>query len=143
MDDLGECASRYEVSLIAAALRWVQYTRRRACLVLSRDDFVLWARSSKRAFRTGLYIKTAGRPPVPVPPSALACRQHELDGGRGSTSHSPGVWFPEECEELVLYSDQYDFAVSLLHFSNAVESFERDEETEEDVSGRYRNLLNR
>jgi hypothetical protein len=143
LDDLGECASRYEVSLIAAALRWVQYTRRRACLVLSRDDFVLWARSSDRAFRTGLYIKTTGRPPVSVPPSALACRQHELVGGRGSTRHAPGVWFSEECGELVLYSDQYDFTISLLHFSNVVESFDPDEEVEEDVSDRYAKLLNR
>jgi hypothetical protein len=141
--DLGECANRYEVSLIAAALRWVQYTGRRACLILSRDDFVLWARSSERAFRTGLYIKTAGLPPVPVPPSALACRQHELVGGRGSTRHPPGVWFSEECEELVLYSDQYDFTISLLHFSNVVEGFEPDEEAEEDVSDRYAKLLNR
>ncbi|RKT37980.1 ImmA/IrrE family metallo-endopeptidase [Thiocapsa rosea] len=142
-EELGECARRYEVSLIAAALRWIQYTRRRAMLVLSRDEFVLWARSSKRAFRTRLYIKTADRPPVPVPPSALAARQHELDACRGSTRHAPGVWFPEDCEELVLFSDQYDFTISLLHFSDTVDSLEQDEEAEEDVSARYDKLLNR
>lgn len=139
--DLGECADRYQVSLIAATLRWVQYTRRRACLVLSRDGFVLWARSSKRAWRTGLFIKTVDRPPVPIPDLSLASRHDSLDGGRGAMRHAPGVWFPEECEELVLFSDQYDFTISLLHFSNAVDRHEKDEEPEEDVADRFSRLL--
>src|SRR5436190_1381407 len=37
LDTLGHCADRYEVSLIAAALRWLEYTDRRSVLVVSRD----------------------------------------------------------------------------------------------------------
>lgn len=118
LDDLSACAGRYDVSLIAAVLRWLQYTRRRACLVVSRDEFVLWARSSKKAFKTGIYIKTANCSPVPVPINSLAAQRNYINDHRISIKHEPGVWFKEECEESVLFSDQYDFTISLLHFSN-------------------------
>jgi hypothetical protein len=143
LDDLGGCANRYTVSLIAATLRWIQYTRRRSCLVLSRDGFVLWARSSKRALRTGIFIKTAGRPPVPIPSLSLASRRDCVEDGKGATRHEPGVWFQEECEEIALFSDQYDFTISLLHFSDAVVRGEQDEESVEDMTDRFSRLLNR
>jgi hypothetical protein len=143
LDDLGACADRYMVSLIAVALRWIQYTRRRACLVLSREGFVLWARSSKRAFRSGIFIKTTGRPAVPLPSQSLAVLQDTFGGNRGAMKHGPDVWFREECEELVLFSDQYDFTISLLHFSDAVDRMEVDEEPEESVSEKFSRLLAR
>jgi len=45
-DMIAHCADRYRVSLIAAVLRWLSYTEKRAVLVVSRDGFILWARSS-------------------------------------------------------------------------------------------------
>jgi len=45
-DVLGNCADRYEVSLVATILRWLQYTERRALLVTSVDGFVKWLWSS-------------------------------------------------------------------------------------------------
>jgi hypothetical protein len=47
LDIISHCADRYRVSLIAALLRWPEYTERRAVLVVSRDGFILWGRSSK------------------------------------------------------------------------------------------------
>src|SRR6185436_13658296 len=35
------CTNRYRVSLIAAALRWLSYTERRAILVVSVDGYIL------------------------------------------------------------------------------------------------------
>jgi hypothetical protein len=39
LDMISHCADRYRVSLIAAVLRWLQYTSRRAVLVVSRDGY--------------------------------------------------------------------------------------------------------
>lgn len=47
LDAIAHCADRYEVSLIAATLRWLEYTERRSVLVVSRDEFILWARSKQ------------------------------------------------------------------------------------------------
>ncbi len=43
LDMIAHCADRYNVSLIAAIMRWLEYTERRAVLVVSRDGFILWA----------------------------------------------------------------------------------------------------
>jgi IrrE N-terminal-like domain len=123
LEVLRACADRYGVSLIAATLRWLEYTSRRAVLVLSREGFVLWSRASETALRSGLFIKTAGRPPVEVPPDSLTARL--VDGPeRSSAAHPEGIWFTEECRELVLPSERYDFAISLLLFSDTLPDWE-------------------
>jgi hypothetical protein len=45
LDLISHCSDRYRVSLIAAILRWLSYTDKRAVLVVSRDGYILWARS--------------------------------------------------------------------------------------------------
>lgn len=120
LDDLGECAVRYGVSLVAATLRWLQYTERRAVLVVSREGYILWARSSPTALRTGAYFKTAGRPPIPVPDASLAAQPALLTNSKGQLEHDADVWFAEPCEEIALASDQYDFTISLLHLDRFI-----------------------
>lgn len=118
LDDIGACAERYDTSLVAATLRWLQFTERRSVLVVTRDGFILWARSSQKALKTGAYFKTAGRPPIPVPDSSLAAQPGLLDRSRGLLAHDEDVWFAEPCEEIALASDQYDFTISLLHLGD-------------------------
>ena len=65
---------RYRVSLIAAVLRWLSYTGKRAILVVSRDGLVLWVRSSEPAWRTSAFFKTSVAGPIEVPATALPSR---------------------------------------------------------------------
>ncbi len=133
LDDLGECADRYKVSLVAAILRWLDYTERRSVLVMSREGFILWARSSANALKTGAFFRTANRPPVSIPDSSLAVQRSRLENCMGSAKHESGIWLSEPCEETALISDQYDFTISLLHLDEADTRFELEEEPEEDV----------
>jgi hypothetical protein len=133
LDEIGACAERYQVSLIAATLRWLQYTERRSVLVVSTDGFILWARSSQSAWKTGAYFKTAGRSPILIPSSSLPSRTDLLTSNKGAVAHDAGVWFREPCEEVALLSDQYEFAISLLHLGDAIARWDFDEEKEEDV----------
>ena len=130
LEDIGACAERYGTSLTAATLRWLEYTTRRAVLAVSRDGFVLWSRSSRRALRTGRYFRTASGPPVPVPASSLA---NAPIGTAGPTTvrHDTGVWFDEPCEEIALFSDRYDFAISLLHLEDAETDDQFEDEPDE------------
>ena len=132
LDDLGGCAQRYGVSLVASTLRWLQYTERRALMVVSRDGFILWARSSRAALRTGAYFKTAGRSAIGVPARSLAAQPELLEKSRGHILHDGGVWFAEPCEEIALASDQYDFTISLLHLERVIGLSRFDEEEDED-----------
>lgn len=137
LDGLGGCAQRYGVSLVAATLRWLQYTERRAVMVVSRDGFILWARSSPAALRTGTYFKTAGRPAIPVPASSLAAQSELLEKSRGQMAHDGDVWFAEPCEEIALASDQYDLTISLLHLERVMSVSRFDEVDDERDSFDY------
>jgi IrrE N-terminal-like domain len=135
LDMISHCADRYRVSLMAALLRWLQYTERRAVLVVSRDGFILWARSSKRALRTGAFFRTSGAP-VTLPAASLAGRADRLVDGRAGIDLPAGVWMREDVREMTIFADQYDFAISLLMLSNDAPAWQ-DEEPVEDVYDRF------
>ena len=120
LDALGGCAGRYDVSLTAATLKWLSYTQRRAVLVVSRDGFVLWAWSSREAFRSGAFFKTSNAPPRPLPAASLAARGPGGGKCAVTTHFEEGVWFQgEPCTEVALFSDRYDFTISLLQLGTA------------------------
>lgn len=119
IDEIGACADRYVVSLIAAISRWLQYTSRCSVLVVSRDGYILWARSSKSALRSGLFFKTRDCPPIEMPEGSLA-RLGATLFAHDAIDHRTEVWLQEPCLEYALFSDQYDFTLSMLHFDNVV-----------------------
>lgn len=129
LHDLAGCGERYGVSLIAATLRWLEYAERRSVLVVSRDGFVMWARSSKSALRTGAYYRTANRPPIPVPATSLAATAGY--SGEKLVAEHDDAWFGEPSTEIALASDNYDFTISLVHLEEAVWRTRFDEDTSE------------
>ena len=139
-DQLGDCANRYEVSLMAATLRWLQYTSRRSMLVVSSDGFILWSRSSKPAFQSGIYYKTHGQPPIEVPAQSLAASENTMTRISHTAAHDSKIWLSRHCIEHLIISDQYDLRMSLLHFEYAAPRFDDIEDEVEDVSSRFRNL---
>ena len=129
LDALSDCADRYDVSLTAAALKWLSYTERRSVLVVSRDEFILWAWSSKAAYRTGAFFKTANRPPRPIPAVSLAAHGRKGEMRTAASEFEEGIWFEREpCTELALFSDRYDFTISLLHLGAAPSQYEDDDD---------------
>lgn len=127
------CKERYQVSLIAAVLRWLSYTEKRAILVVSRDGYILWARSSEPAFRTGAYFKTSDRPPIEIPASSLPSNPALLINGQASVDHARGIWLPEPTREMTISAEQYDFSLSLLLLDDAQGPPLADGEPEEDT----------
>jgi len=115
LDDLGTCAERYGVSLMAAILRWLDYTKCYSVLVLSRDGFILWARSSMPALRSGAYFRTKNQQPIPIPATSLAAGINRVETNDNVRIHGENVWLPVPCEEINLASETYDFNISLLH----------------------------
>ena len=133
---LRACAERYKVSLIAAALRWLSYTEKRAILVVSRDGFILWARSSEPAWRTGAFFKTS-EGPIEIPASSLPLNPQLLVDGRGEADHPRGTWMREPAREMTILAEQYDFSLSLLLLDDARLPYFADAEPEEDTYDRF------
>lgn len=119
-DDLKHCVERYDVSLIASTLRWLQYTTRLSVLIVSRDGFILWARSSKKALRSGLYFKTRNQAAIAVPVESLAAKPSSFKGIASSCEFQKDSWFNLPCTEHAILSAQYDFTLSLVHFHEAI-----------------------
>jgi IrrE N-terminal-like domain len=119
-DQLSACATRYEVSLVAAILRWLRYTERRAIILVSRDGFMKWAWSSEPALKSGRYFRTSGAP-VELPPLSAVGRSEFTDETRAGIDHPAGVWFAEPTKELSIRSARYDLTYTLLHLSNPIE----------------------
>lgn len=114
---LGHCADRYGVSLTAAALRWTEIADKRAVLVASRDDHMLWAKSSKAAFKSGAYFATR-KHTIELPCEALA---HSHNGGASAKTQTTWAqrWFPREpasmpLSEMTKVAGQYDYTLTLL-----------------------------
>jgi hypothetical protein len=80
---------------------------------VSRDGFILWSRASDAAAKTGAVFRTSGSP-IEIPARSLAASQDQLADGRAGVLHGPGVWFGEEVREMTIFSEQYDFTVTLL-----------------------------
>jgi hypothetical protein len=135
-DGLSLCAARYNVSLLAAALQWLSYTRQRALIVVSRDGYVLWSWSSESARRSGNIIRTSGSP-VEIPLDSVAANPNPGNSARVPFQDNGGIWFPEPVEEQAIFSDNYDFVISLLTLEEIVP--EVDEEDETDLVDQFMN----
>lgn len=114
IDELSACAERYGVSLVAAIMRWLEYTERRAVLVVSRDGGAIWSKASDAAFKTGRFIRTA-KQTFMLPAASLSARDQFDGSGRATGTHPPGIWFPEVTEEISVRSNRYDLTLTLLH----------------------------
>lgn len=139
IDTLAQCSERYRVSLIAAVLQWLKFTERRAVLVVSRDGYILWARSSDAALKTRAYFRTSFGP-IEVPAKSLVGRQDLSVDVRTGIDLPAGGWFAEPVREMTIFAEQYDFAVSLLMLSNDPPPFEkgRDEDAYDWTTRRQR-----
>lgn len=141
-DLLGHCADRYGVSLTAAALRWTEIAPKRAVLVASRDDHMLWAKSNEAALRSGAYFATR-KNTIELPRQALAHSYNGWDAGDQQTGRAQD-WFPREpgsmpVTEMTRVAGQYDYTLTLLLMSDAEWQRPRydDEEAEEDTFDRF------
>jgi hypothetical protein len=135
LDALGACADRYGVSLTAVVLRWLEYTERRALIVVSREGFALWARSSSSALRSGRFIRSTS-PPFELPAQSCAVLGLTSGEARNGIVHPAGVWFPEPVEEVSIVSERHEQVISILHLGDLDRGYHVEEAEVEDAFDR-------
>jgi hypothetical protein len=114
LDLLSACASRYEVSMTAAILKWLSFTEQAAVVITAREGMVLWWRPSDNA-KSMAYTQLREGMELPKGSAALAPNWSSMQEMRHGTELPAGVWFPEiPVREMVVVSDRYDMTVSLL-----------------------------
>jgi hypothetical protein len=118
LDLLSHCADRYGTSLTATILKWIECTEESAVFLMSREGYIDWARSSKRAMEAGAFFRTRKDGPIAVPAQSYAADTnlpHDVLG----TEIASSIWFPSSEEhfpilEMKLTADQYDYTLTLL-----------------------------
>lgn len=110
----GHCAERYQTSLTATLLKWLEFTEETAMLVVAdHDEFICWSFCSQSAKRLGVY-KAPGEV---VPASVLEYLKTNTSNSRLPRRALAGVWHPiEEAIESVIVSDQFEQLIFLIHF---------------------------
>lgn len=136
MELLDDCAKRYGVSLTAAVLKWLEFTPQRAVLVVSRDEHILWARSSQSALKSGAFFRTRNRV-VPLPAGSFAACEDIMAPERQGIELAAQTWFPREPEdmslrEMKIVSDRYEQTMSLLILPKAEPRYWQREDGEGD-----------
>jgi hypothetical protein len=113
-------------------------------LVASRDDHLLWAKSSKAALRSGAYFATR-RHTIELPREALA---HSANGtvDRDEQTLSAQRWFPREpasmpLSEMTVVAGQYDYTLTLLLMPVAEWSGARHDEEDVLLVDTYTNFI--
>jgi hypothetical protein len=114
LDLLKHCADRYDVSLTAAALKWLESTGLCAAVVVATNGFVLWGRRSAAAGRARIFF-----------PSGMELPRGSLAAGSGGSSPPsegqdlpPGVWWNRPVREVAIFADHYEMTISLLIFED-------------------------
>ncbi len=142
-DLLMHCADRYGASLTAAALHWIEIAPRRAVLVASRDDHLLWSKSNQAAFKSGAYFATR-KNTIELPQDALAHTNNLLDVSAQEQSTRAQTWFPREpasmpLTEMTRVAGSYGYALTLLLMPDAEWRWPQheDDEPEKDTFDRF------
>ncbi len=131
-------ADHFDVSITAAILKWIEFTNKRAMLIVARDGFVDWARSSENLFKSGVFLKPK-QENIELPALSLAARKDKFFDNESGVQHKTGIWpFREDVQEMTLLADSYDMTISLLLFDDQApfRNFE-EEPDEEDTFDRF------
>ena len=86
---------------------------RKKAFVVSRKGYILWSRASGPALRTRPFFRSSAGP-IQIPAVSLAKREDILLRNRAGVDHGLRVWLDEPVREMAIFSEQYDFAISLL-----------------------------
>lgn len=117
------CANRYNVSLMAAALKLKEILPKRIVVVAARDGMILWASSNQKAYKSKVYIKTKGVPPISIPEGSLMSSLSTNPVGE-SKKQPANLWFPDEPKDLHLIehvfvaTEGYDYTLGVLELES-------------------------
>ena len=120
---LQDAADHFNVSLTAVILKWLEFTEKRAMLVVGKEGFVDWVWSSKSLRKSGVYLQPK-KAPIELPAQSLAVRKDASFDNQTGTHHAIGVWpFDETVHEMTVNADTYDMTITLLLFPDNVPSY--------------------
>lgn len=90
-DFLKFCMYRYEVSLEAILIKWLDLTNENMIAIISIDGFMKWSYSSKKAYKAKAVFSTR-KNTIPIPEKSL-CANHQIKNCLDGTPIQTKIWF--------------------------------------------------
>ena len=126
-------ADHFNVSLTAVLLKWLQFTNKRAMLVVGDNGYVKWVWSSERLRKSGVFLQPK-KELIDLPAQSLAVRRDATIDGMTGIMHKAGTWlnFKEDVREMTVIADSYEMTITLLLFPDDAPNrwVQQDEEPE-------------
>lgn len=118
MELMRHLADRYEVSITAAILKWLEFTPKRAMLVFGMSGFIDWAWSSTPLIKSGIFYP-ARQKTIQLPSKSLAATGTPYSDFPDGFKHPKGVWAGNEpVHETTIFSPQKEMSITLLIYSD-------------------------
>jgi hypothetical protein len=113
-----DVAEHFNVSLTAAILKWLQFTHKRAMLVVGKEGYIDWVWSSIPLRDSWVYLQPK-KAAIELPSQSLAVKKDTSFDNETGIFHKTGIWpFKEEVKEMTVLADTYDLTITLLIFSD-------------------------
>jgi hypothetical protein len=113
---LQHVADHFDVSLTAAILKWLQFTNKRAMLVVGKEGFIDWVWSSDPLRDSWVYLQPR-KQLIELPAQSLAVKKDAFFDNETGVVHKAGIWpFKEDVKEMTVIRDTYDLTITLLLF---------------------------
>jgi Zn-dependent peptidase ImmA (M78 family) len=138
LEVLGKCAEVFGVSLLAATLKWLEFSTERAVLVVSRDGTIQWARGSDKgkwlSIKLNKRIHNGQKARLPAQ-SATMQASERIE--RTGTMLNASIWFADEpanmpIREMTIRSDQHRYTMTLLVLPDEIKPWERNRDPRRD-----------
>ena len=129
-DIFKHCADKYQTSLIATIIKWLEFTTEYGVFIVSVDDFVLWSRSSNSIYKKGIYFKSG----TELPKESIVVQKKDYTFLENHILKS-GVWNAKyPVKEFSFHSESYDKTFTLLIYQDIEDGYFDKEEEQEDCT---------
>lgn len=117
MELIDELCERYDTSLESVLLQWIKLTDENMVMIVSIDEFMRWAYSSRRAYRANAVFST--RKSVIEIPNNSVCKDVSIVNEYDGLSIPIKTWFPKaqtnaQLTEYKISQTSYDKTITIL-----------------------------
>lgn len=138
-------AKRYNTSLTATILKWIDMTDKKAMAIFSDNGFIEWKKQSTSLYKTRLIGSKKSTIPEEIPSNSVT---HKLFYGESDDNYEKnqnGIWGKEGVisKEISFVSPELEFAITIVLFDDDEIPLEEDENIEYDCYDKFSELNNR
>lgn len=135
-------AKRYNTSLTATILKWIDMTDKKAMAIFSDNGFIEWKKQSNALYKTRLISAKKSFTPEEIPTNSVTHKLFYAKNDSNYEKNQNGVWCKEgiTTQEIAFVSPELEFAITVVLFNDDVTYSEEDENSEYDCYDKFSEL---